>query len=112
MTLTFPRPRDEEPFAWGLGGPEPVEIWERFSPAYEAQLQRIAQTLQALGFAPETGGAGSEDGEYLRAEYQPDPRIVFFQHLEDPAEARVLQSLAGDALRDWIISQWLTPDGT
>ena len=34
MKTKFPRPRDNEPFAWGLSGPEPVEIWERFSPAY------------------------------------------------------------------------------
>ncbi len=107
MPIRFPRPRDDEPFAWGLTGPEPVEIWERFSPAYEAQLQRLVNALQALGFDPEIGGAGSEDGEYVRAEYGQNRRIVFFYHLEDPAEARFLSALEGDALQGWIVKDWL-----
>ena len=81
IEITFPRPRDNEPFAWGLSGSEPVEIWERFSPAYEAQLERLVVTLRDLGFAPTIGGAGSEDGEYVRAEYRSNSRIVFFYHL-------------------------------
>lgn len=52
MAITFPRPRDCEPFAWGLSGADPIEIWERFSPAYEAQLERLVTVLAELGFCP------------------------------------------------------------
>lgn len=107
MELTFPRPRDNEPFAWGLSGPDPVEIWERFSPAYEAQLERLVTTLRELGFDPTIGGAGSEDGEYVRAAYTENSRIVFFYHLEDPADARFIASLDDNALRRWILDSWL-----
>ncbi|MFP7572051.1 hypothetical protein [Marivita sp. S2033] len=105
--ISFPRPRDNEPFAWGLSGPEPVEIWERFSPAYEAQLERLVSTLREMGFSPAIGGAGSEDGEYVRAEYRDNSRIVFFYHLEDPADAKFLLSLDEESLRDWIVRSWM-----
>lgn len=107
MKTSFPRPRDNEPFAWGLSGPEPVEIWERFSPAYETQLERLMVTLSELGFTPTIGGAGSEDGEYIRAEYNDNDRIVFFYHLEDPADARFLSSLDEESLRSWIVKSWI-----
>ena len=107
MKTSFPRPRDNEPFAWGLSGSEPVEIWERFSPAYEAQLERLIKTLNELGFSPTIGGSGSEDGEYVRAEYNDNDRIVFFYHLEDPADARFVSSLEDDALRSWIVKSWI-----
>ena len=107
MKPCFPRPRDNEPFAWGLSGSEPVEIWERFSPAYEAQLERLFITLNKLGFTPTIGGAGSEDGEYVRAEYNDNDRIVFFYHLEDPADARFVSSLDDDDLRSWIVKSWI-----
>ncbi|PVA09179.1 hypothetical protein DC366_14820 [Pelagivirga sediminicola] len=107
MDITFPRPRDNEPFAWGLSGPEPVQIWERFSSAYEAQLERLVSTLSDLGFSPAIGGSGSEDGEYVRAEYEGNSRIVFFHHLEDPADARFISSLDDRALRDWIVETWI-----
>ncbi|WP_099827503.1 hypothetical protein [Oceaniglobus indicus] len=106
--LTFPRPRDDERWAWGLSGPEPVEVWERFSPAYEAQLERLTSILIDMGFSPTIGGAGSEDGEYVRAEHDDSDRIVFFYHLEDPADANVLAALNDDdALRDWIQEGWI-----
>lgn len=107
MEISFPRPRDDEPFAWGLSGPEPVEIWERFSPSYEAQLERLIIALRELGFTPAIGGSGSEDGEYVRAEYIDNSRIVFFHHLEDPADARFIASLDDRALRDWIVETWI-----
>ncbi len=107
MTLTFPRPRDAEPFAWGLSSPEPREIWERFSPPYEAQLERLVTILCDMGFDPAIGGAGSEDGEYVRAEYKRHSDVVFFYHLEDPADARFMASLDDDALRTWIIESWI-----
>ncbi|MCI2394822.1 hypothetical protein [Aliiroseovarius sediminis] len=105
--ITFPRRRDNEAWAWGLSGPEPVEIWERFSPAYEAQLERLFSVLRDMGFSPAVGGAGSEDGEYVRAVYTADERIVFFYHLEDPADARFVASLDDDDLRDWITNAWM-----
>ncbi|MCX7568128.1 hypothetical protein OS189_17430 [Sulfitobacter sp. F26169L] len=102
MTISFPRPRDDEPFAWGLSGSQPVEIWERFSPAYEAQLERLVIALKSLGFSPAVGGAGSEDGEYVRAEHTSTSRITFFYHLEDPADAKFIDTLDDVALRHWI----------
>ncbi len=107
--LRFPHPRDDEKFAWGLSGPgpEPVEVWERFSPAYEVQLERLVLTLTDMGFSPETGGAGSLDGEYVRAEYDDNSRLVFFYHLEVPDDARFVFSLDDSALRDWIIAGWM-----
>lgn len=105
--INFPRPPDSEPFAWGLSGPEPVEIWERFSPPYEAQLERLVLVLDELGFRPAIGGSGSEDGEYVRAEYNGNSRIVFFYHLEDPSDAQFLSSLDESSLRDWIIGSWI-----
>ena len=105
--ISFPRQRDDEPFAWGLSGSDPVEIWERFSPSYEAQLERLITALRELGFAPAIGGSGSEDGEYIRAEYEGNSRIVFFHHLEDPADARFLSSLDDKSLRNWIVETWI-----
>ncbi|WP_324752475.1 hypothetical protein [Roseovarius sp. Pro17] len=107
MEISFPRKRDNEPFAWGLSGPEPVEIWERFSPAYEAQLERLVSVLRELGFSPAIGGAGSEDGEYIRAEHDDNSRVVFFYHLEEPADAKFVDSLDDDALREWIVASWI-----
>ena len=107
MRIQFPRPRDNEKFAWGLAGPEPAEIWERFSPAYESQLKRLTSILDEMGFTPAIGGAGSEDGEYVRAVYNNNERIVFFYHLEDPADARFISSLDDEALRDWIVQSWI-----
>ncbi|WP_113912895.1 hypothetical protein [Roseovarius dicentrarchi] len=85
-----------------------MEIWERFSPAYEAQLERLVEILRDLGFAPAIGGSGSEDGEYVRAEYDSNSRVVFFYHLEDPADARFIASLDDAALRDWITEAWIS----
>ncbi|WP_341864052.1 hypothetical protein [Gymnodinialimonas sp. 57CJ19] len=63
--------------------------------------------LSELGFTPAIGGSGSEDGEYVRAEYNDNDRIVFFHHLEDPADARFLSSLDEGALRRWIVESWI-----
>ena len=107
MKTEFPRKPDGEPFAWGLSKSEPVEIWERFSPAYEAQAQRLFGVLRALDFSPKIGGAGSEDGEYIRAEHNKNNCSVFFYHLEDPADARFINSLDNVGLREWIIASWI-----
>ncbi len=47
------------------------------------------------------------DGEYVRAEYADNSRIVFFYHLEDPADARFIASLDEKSLRDWINETWI-----
>ncbi|PVA07308.1 hypothetical protein [Thalassorhabdomicrobium marinisediminis] len=107
MPIAFPREKDSEPFAWGLSGPYPAEVWERFSPRYEAQLERLARILTDMGFDPWVGGAGSEDGEYVRAPYGESDRIVFFHHLEDPADARFIAALSDAELRQWIKTTWL-----
>lgn len=100
MKVTFPRDDDGKGHAWGCHGDMPVEIWERFSPAYEAQLQKILSQLDQAGFDAEIGGAGSEDGEYIVAKH-PDGRSIF-QHLEDPTQARFLANMDDAALQQFI----------
>ena len=96
MTITFPRLTDRKGHAWGLQGPSPQKVWERFSPAYETQLKRLIDALVMAGFRAEIGGAGSEDGEYVHAAH-PDGRTIF-QHMEDPDEARFLAAMDDTAL--------------
>ena len=96
MTLQFPRRPDRKGRAWGPSGGKPAEIWERFSPGYEAQAERLARAIEARGLTARLGGAGSEDGEYLAA--LRDGELVMLQHLEDPAEARRLAALDDAAL--------------
>lgn len=100
MSVTFPRQADGEPHAWGLTGGNPRKVWERFSPAYEAQAELLVRALEARGWDPYLAGAGSEDGEYLRAERGGQDRFVI--HLEDPAEARWLAALSDSDLAAWL----------
>lgn len=44
--IKFPRRRDKKPHAWGLSGKTPKEVWERFSPSYEVQLERLVKVLE------------------------------------------------------------------
>lgn len=89
----FPRPDDGLSHAWGLSGPTPVEIWERFSPAYEAQAADLWDAFAARGWAPALEWAGGQDGEaIIGRDAADDPgEIVCLFHLEDP---QVAQSLA------------------
>ena len=96
MTMRFPRSPDRKGRAWGPSGGKPAEIWERFSPDYEAQAERLARAIEARGLTARLGGAGSEDGEYLAA--LRDGELVMLQHLEDPAEARALLGADRDVL--------------
>lgn len=70
-------------------------------------MERLVLALDELGFTPAIGGSGSQDGEYVRAEYADNSRIVFFYHLEDPADARFIASLDDKSLRDWINETWI-----
>ena len=97
----FPRPRDDQPHAWQLSGPEPVEVWERFSPAYEAQAERLARALAARGFDVSLDGAGSEDGEFVSGRDETG-RFLLLAHLEDPSEAREIAAMDDAALSAWI----------
>ena len=100
MTPFFPRTDDGLPRAWGLGAAAPVEIWERFSPAYEAQAERIVRALAARGLTVRIAGAGSEDGEYVTASAGGETLLLI--HLEDPAEARRIAALDDAALAEWL----------
>lgn len=88
--MTFPRNDDGEGWAWGLEGDTPAQIWERFSPAYEAQAAAIWAEVIAMGLTPELGGAGSEDGEFILGR-DAQGQAQLFQHLEDPNEAQTLE---------------------
>lgn len=97
----FPRSRDQKPHAWGLVHNVPTKIWERFSPAYEAQAETIWTAFDALGLDPALEWAGSEDGEAIigrepsaksGAKPGAEPDIVVLFHLENPQEAERLQS--------------------
>ncbi|MDO5632425.1 MAG: hypothetical protein Q4G22_11390 [Paracoccus sp. (in: a-proteobacteria)] len=100
MTPTFPRTPDDLPRAWGLTGDVPVKIWERFSPAYEAQAERLIHAIAAQGYGAEFGGAGSEDGEFIIITRAGE--AVALIHLEDPAEAQELAALDDAALAAWL----------
>lgn len=100
----FPRPRDDKPHAWGLDGDTPTQLWERFSPAYEAQAQRIARAFEASGCRVEFSGAGSEDGEYIVG-LAKDGNCLALLHLEDPNEAQKLAKMDDDALTAFVTSR-------
>ena len=94
----FPRAHDDLPHAWGLDGPEPQELWERFSPAYEAQAEAMWHALAAAGLSPSLDWAGSEDGEGIIGSDEEGEAVVAW-HLEDPSEALQLQqAIAEDRL--------------
>ena len=107
----FPRTPDGKPHAWGLKGKVPAEIWERFSPAYEAQARTVWSAFAALGYDPALEWAGSEDGEaIIGREARPRPRrtasIVVLFHLENPQEAvRLQQAIAGGRLKALIADE-------
>lgn len=100
----FPRSRDDKPHAWGLTHENPIEIWERFSPAYEAQAETLWAAFRQMGLEPALEWAGSEDGEAIigrEASSRPgrEAEIVVLFHLENPDEAMLLQkAIATDRL--------------
>ncbi|MDO5704662.1 MAG: hypothetical protein Q4G49_06245 [Paracoccus sp. (in: a-proteobacteria)] len=108
MTSPFPRQPDGAPFAWGLSGDTPQTIWERFSPAYEAQAERLWHSVTAMGLVPVLGGAGDQDGEYVAIADATGEWLHLF-HLEDPAEAQELAVLDDAALAD-LLARVTTPD--
>ncbi|MBW3084268.1 hypothetical protein KEM60_00455 [Austwickia sp. TVS 96-490-7B] len=82
----FPRTPDDLPRAWQCDG-EPTQVWERFSPAYEAQAEKLWNEFAQRGMTPRLDHAGSEDGEAITAT-DTTGQTVFFLHLEDPNEAQ------------------------
>ncbi|PIE09937.1 MAG: hypothetical protein CSA72_09955 [Rhodobacterales bacterium] len=87
--MKFPRLDDGEGWAWGLRGDAPVEIWERFSPAYEAQAEAVCDAVRAMGLTPMIGGGGSEDGEYVMGTDETGV-AQFLIHLEEPQAAEAI----------------------
>lgn len=105
MSTKFPRQRDRKGHAWGLRGSSPKAVWERFSNAYEKQLEFIVHVLEQRGFVVDISGAGGEDGEYVYAIHK-DGRSLFL-HLEDPREARKLSMKIHDGkIDDWLNSEF------
>ncbi|MDO5648142.1 hypothetical protein [Paracoccus sp. (in: a-proteobacteria)] len=98
----FPRQPDGEPYAWGLSGDAPETIWERFSPLYESQADRLWCAIDGMGLTPVMGGAGDQDGEYIAIADASGEWLHLF-HLEDPSEAQELAALTDAGLRDLLI---------
>ena len=67
-------------------------------PAYEAQAERVMQTVAALGLTPSIDGAGSEDGEFVAGQ-DPAGTNVLLVHREEPASAREIAALDDAGLR-------------
>lgn len=105
MNVKFPRSRDQAPWAWGLEGLKPLNVWERFSPSYEAQAERLMRGIEHLGLCPVVAGAGSEDGEFMAASRPDSNETVFFFHLENPANAKALSKIPDARLQEWILSE-------
>lgn len=99
---TFPRTDDGLGWAYGLEGAKPKAIWERFSPAYEAQAEAVLNAIADLGLTAVMDWAGSEDGEAAIGVNDNDEIVVLF-HLEDPAEARILQQAIADGQLSQIV---------
>lgn len=97
--MTFPREDDGKGWAWGLRAEAPRELWERFSPAYEAQAQAVLAAISALGYEARLDFAGSEDGECaLGRDAAGD--IAIYVPLEDPVEARLLAQVFAAGAQD------------
>lgn len=94
----FPRPDDGAQAGPGVWTATPPQPWERFSPAYEAQAERVMQTVAALGLTPSIDGAGSEDGEFVAGQ-DPAGTNVLLVLLEEPASAREIAALEDAGLR-------------
>lgn len=101
MSVIFPRLDDHKGHAWGLSETKPKTVWERFSPAYEAQLERLIRVLESHGFEVLVDGAGSEDGEYVMAHH--DDGRQLFQHMEEPSEALRIFAMDDEALVRWLM---------
>lgn len=93
--LTFPREDDGLGWAWGLTGDKPTEIWERFSPAYEAQAEAVLEEISAQGWLAVLDWAGEQDGEAAIGLDDQDNIALLF-HLEDPAEAQLIAQAIKD----------------
>lgn len=104
--LTFPRPDDGLPRAYQMRGDSPVEVWERFSPAYEAQAEAVLAAIDAAGYTAVLDWAGSEDGEAAIGLTE-DDEIAILLHLEEPAEARLIQMAIAQGRLDAFIREAL-----
>lgn len=107
--VTFPRQEDERGWAWGLKGAEPMEIWERFSPAYEAQAEMLLSALACRWSEVGLDWAGSQDGEAAIAKHD-DGTLAFCHHLEDPQAARELaDAIVHDRLDEFLNTRMQRP---
>jgi hypothetical protein len=103
----FPRADDGLGWAMGLDGSAPEALWERFSPAYEAQAQAVLAAMERLyGGQALLDWAGEEDGEAALA-LDADGYIVALLHLEDPAEAEVIAMALKAGTMDELLRQSL-----
>lgn len=106
--VVFPRRDDGKGWAWGLKGARPAEIWERFSPAYEAQAELLLAALARRWPVAALDWAGSEDGEAAIAG-NGEGRLEFSYHLEDPQAARRLAEAIADGRLDEFVEALAQP---
>lgn len=87
---TFPRKDDGLGWAWGLACATPTKVWERFSPAYEAQAQDVLTAFEGLGLTAALDFAGGQDGEAALGRNAAGDLVILL-HLEDPVEAELIE---------------------
>ena len=99
----LPRTPDHMPaLPPGAGSTERVEVWQRYSPAYETQAMALMDVLAARDLLGVLVMAGSEDGEALVGE-TPDGSWECLFALEDPAEAvRIAQARESGHLEELV----------
>ncbi|MFB2531863.1 hypothetical protein ACEYYB_11560 [Paracoccus sp. p4-l81] len=102
--ISFPREDDGLGWAWGLSGDTPTEVWERFSPAYEAQAEAVLAEISAQGWLAVLDWAGEQDGEAAIG-LTDDDHIALILHLEDPVEARLIESAIRDGSLPALVRQ-------
>lgn len=97
----LPRQPDGYPPAWEQVGETPSEVWERCSPAYEAQAMVLLDALARRGMAGTLEHAGSEDGETLLVTVPGEEGALYLFQLEDPEEARyIADAIASGGVED------------
>lgn len=105
----FPRTDDGLGWAWGLQGDAPATIWERFSPAYEAQAQALLAALAPRFASVMLDWAGSQDGEAALG-LNAEGALEFCYHLEDPRAAQDLQAALEGGRIDAFLDDWIAAD--
>ncbi|MDO5643812.1 MAG: hypothetical protein Q4G26_15680 [Paracoccus sp. (in: a-proteobacteria)] len=105
----FPRNDDGLGWAWGLQGDRPAAIWERLSPAYEAQAQALLAALAPRFSLVMLDWAGSQDGEAAIG-LNAGGALEFCYHLENPQAAQALQAALEAGRIDAFLDEWIAAE--